>query len=619
VTRAHCLALALLTAAFLAPGPATAQSWTGAANGNWSNGANWSPTGVPASGQNTQLTFGATPNAVMTDDIGGTFILNQMTFNAGDPAYSLTGGALAFQSSTTPTLPTIVVNSTNGVTIGDAVTLTNNLTVSGAGNMTLNGVVGGTGSLTMSGTGIMILGNAGNSYGGGTNIPSGTVQVAVDGALGTGPVSLGSLGTLTYSGTTSTARTITSVGGILSVAAGQTLTMNGATVGGGFMVGPGTFTVTGSTVLAGVMTQTSAVINETGPDSFINFTNNGPLTVSPAVTSTLKGFTNQGSGAITVGGAAKVNAADFQSYGMLTLNPAAAGSGLFTEFVNSGTSMLFFNGGSQTFIGTPATAPGPQGPYVDGIDLHGQNAVVAEALFVNNGFVVDSGAAGTATIIADFGSVVKGAGLFQNTVITQNGGKFQAGNSPGSVGFGSFVFGPGGVNNYVFAIDDAGGTAGPSPDSAGHVRGWGLIRANRMTFGSTVTPGNFSWTATPANKLTVSLDTLDNPTTVGTDVPGMMAGFDPTRAYSWLAAQWSGTYSGPIDPAVLDASTSFDTSGFLNPVAGTFGWSIDPANDSLSLIYTPSPGPEPGTLTLVGLAAVGLAWRQKTNRTASIA
>jgi hypothetical protein len=57
--------------------------------------------------------------------------------------------------------------------------------------------------------------------------------------------------------------------------------------------------------------------------------------------------------------------------------------------------------------------------------------------------------------------------------------------------------------------------------------------------------------------------------------------------------------------------TSFDTSGFVNSINGTFGWSLDAADHSLSLTYTPTPVPEPGTLALVGLAAAGMAgWRR---------
>jgi hypothetical protein len=136
---------------------------------------------------------------------------------------------------------------------------------------------------------------------------------------------------------------------------------------------------------------------------------------------------------------------------------------------------------------------------------------------------------GAATTVAAFGSLGKGAGFFQNRIITQNGGRVQAGNSPGIASFGRFVFGPGGVSNYVFAIDNATGTAWPSPDAQGHVSGWGLVKAIRQAVGSITSSGDFTWTATPTDKLTVAIDTLVNPTTVGADVAGMMADFDPNH------------------------------------------------------------------------------------------
>jgi hypothetical protein len=58
----------------------------------------------------------------------------------------------------------------------------------------------------------------------------------------------------------------------------------------------------------------------------------------------------------------------------------------------------------------------------------------------------------------------------------------------------------------------------------------------------------------------------------------------------------------------LDAATNFDISGFLNPIAGTFGWSFDEAGCTLSLTYAPTSVPEPGTLTLCGLAGLGVRW-----------
>jgi hypothetical protein len=284
---------------------------------------------------------------------------------------------------------------------------------------------------------------------------------------------------------------------------------------------------------------------------------------------------------------------------------------------------LFFNGGSRTFVGTPSTAVYPsnwpdtslrgQPTFVAGIDLKGNNAIVAGGLFVNNGYVEDSSNnfSGTATVVADFGSLVKGAGFFQNTVVTQNGGKFEAGNSPGVASFGQFVLGPSGVSSYIFAIDDATGAAGPSPDAAGHVSGWGLVKAIIHLSGASSTPGDFTWTATPSDKLLVSLETLLNPTTVGIDVSGPMDHFDPSLPYTWPAVEWTGAYFGPADQILLTASTAFDLTGFANSFAGTFGWSLDQSGHTLSLTYTPTAVPEPGTIGLTLVAAAGIIARRR--------
>jgi hypothetical protein len=201
-------------------------------------------------------------------------------------------------------------------------------------------------------------------------------------------------------------------------------------------------------------------------------------------------------------------------------------------------------------------------------------------------------------VVADFGALVKGAGFYQSPVVTQNGGRFQPGNSPGTASFGAFTFGPGGVDRYLFSIADADGAAGQSS---------GLVRAVRRDVGGVMTPGDFAWTATPAARLTVALATL-----VGGDVAGPMADFDPGRAYAWPAVNWDGSYTGPTDPAALTAATAFDAAGFLNPVGGVFGWSLDVGGQTLSLTYTPVP--EPGTLALAGSAAVALAWRRTRSR-----
>jgi autotransporter-associated beta strand protein len=559
-----------------------------------------------------------TDNANLTYSSGSSFTMSNATSGSG--GVTVSGGTLTLSGANTYSGPTTVSSGT--LIAGSSAAFGTNSAVSlSAGTvLSVNGKNLSIGSLAGAGT---VNNNANTAAP--LTVGSNNSSQTFAGVIGDGtgyPLTLVKAG----SGTVTLTGRVTNTGGC--VVNGGTLVFSGALVqpgpssltaaasgmiqydsnalvAGGYLVGPGTHVVTGGTTLSGVTSFNSAVISQTGAGTFQNFTNGGQMTVAAglATAGAFAGFTNQGSGFVTVGAGSAVNASDFETYGTLTLNPGTTANP--TQLTNAGTSSLFFNGGSRTFISVPANA----GKFDAAIDLHGNNAVVAGGLLVNNGFVEDT--IGSHAIIADFGSLVKGAGFFQNTVQTVNGGKFQSGNSPGKATFGSFTFGPGGVSNYVFAIDDATGMAGPSPDANGQVSGWGLVKAVQRPIGAITTPGDFNWTADQAHPLTVHLDTLVNPTTVGTDIAGPMADFDPTRPYSWLAAQWVGNYIGPTDPAALDVSTAFDTSGFANPIAGAFGWSLDAGGHSLSLTYTPTAVPEPATLALVGVAAVGWLARRR--------
>ena len=159
-----------------------------------------------------------------------------------------------------------------------------------------------------------------------------------------------------------------------------------------------------------------------------------------------------------------------------------------------------------------------------GIDLNGQNAVVAGGLFVNNGFVIDSATGSPGRVVADFGALVKGAGFYQSPVVTQNGGRFQAGNSPGAASFGSFTFGPGGVSGTSSRSTTRPGPPArrrtPTARSAAGAGPGGRDGGGRRPLHLGRGPGP------QADR---SLQTLVNPTEAGTDVAGPMAHFDPSR------------------------------------------------------------------------------------------
>jgi fibronectin-binding autotransporter adhesin len=427
---------------------------------------------------------GSTNAGTLEASNGGTLLLEGTLANTGT-ILSQTGSTMSLSGTALSNLPGGVINvaglvGSGTLSIAAGSTTTTSPTTTGA---SYSGTISGAGALTVNGLGTQTL-TATNSYTGGTNVLSGTLSVASDANLGTGNVTGGTPGTVAFTGTTSTTKSFAMNGGKITVAAGQTVTFNGGPVSGATLDGAGTFATnaTNGAQFVNVTTEPSVVItSNSAKDQFEHFTNSAALTVAAGVntsgastTVNLNGFTNEGVGTITIGAGSQVNVANFQSYGMMTVNPATGSQE--TLVTDRGNSALGFNAGSQTFLGTPATAPGMNGPYLDGLDLHGHNMLLTGGLFVNNGFTADSQSMST-SIIVGYGALFKGAGTNFVPIVTQNGGKFQAGNSPGVADFGSLVLGAGGVNNYVFAIDDATGTAGPGPDALGHVSGWGLIKA----------------------------------------------------------------------------------------------------------------------------------------------
>jgi autotransporter-associated beta strand protein len=559
-------------------------------------------------------------NAATTTASAGAITVNGGTFTTG----SVSGGGVINNNSTSPGTFATGLD-------GTATTFSGTIVDGWTGPLTLAMV--GPGTLTLTGT---------NTYSGGTNIQYGTVQVAADSNLGTGNISGSAAGTLAVTGTTTTTKSVNMSGGTVTVAAGQTLTFNGGQVTSTYLDGTGTVATgaSGATFNNVTTTPSVTVTSNSSADKFVHFTNGGAFNVAPGLTTpvTLNGFTNQGSGSVTVGQNSQVNVANFQSYGTLTLNPGTFNgtSGGVTQITNTGSAPMYFNGGSRTFLSTVAQVANQNA----GIDLHGNDAIVAGGLFVNNGYVYDSVGAGTHRVVADYGSLVKGAGFYQPLPRTINGGTFVAGNSPGHATTGTIVLGgpndPNqGLSDFTWQINNAGpsstypsatGVSGPSANAARQVSGWGTLLAVAGT-SPLATNGNFQWDATPSDKLTIHLETLLAPNdasgnssatggygSAGNMTPGLMSDFDPSKSYSWRLFAYAGSYTGPTDTASLDASTNLDASGFLNPHAGRFDLVLNQPAQEMDLVFTPTAVPEPGTLVLVGASGLLAALRARRRR-----
>ena len=373
-----------------------------------------------------------------------------------------------------------------------------------------------------------------------------------------------------------------------------------------------------------------AITSNNAADRFVHLTNGAALTVAP------RGQLDRGhhdrqpgrllptraAGSVTIGAGARINLSNFQSLRHGHPGPRPDGRPGDPADQRRHQRRWASGGGSRTFIATPATA----GQNLAIVDLKGHNAIVAGGLFVNNGFVGDSTSTG-ATIVADYGALVKGAGTFANPVITQNGGKFQAGNSPGKATFGQLTVGPGGTQNFNWQINNATGVAGPMADANGQVSGWSLLSSEVLLDPITglMTTGNLTWTATSVAgaQFNMALQTLINPTTVGNDVQGAMANFDginpPGGQYLWKLIQWQGTYTGPTTDAALNSTVLFDKTNFVNPtdpVNGMFSLHYNPGAKEIDVIYSV---PEPGTLGLVGLGGLAAGWAARRKQKAKAA
>jgi autotransporter-associated beta strand protein len=624
--------------------PAGSTLTVGTANGSSTFTGGFTGTGALVKvGTGTQTmggtSFGASrsPNFTGSTTIAGGVLAIANDIELEYSTVTLAGGSLGF-SVTDPVLGALAgtgnlsLSGLNSFTVGannGSTSFSGNFSSSVAGGLVKSGI----GTWTLTGT---------NTQSGPFTVQAGIVLVGANGALSpSAPITVSAGATLDLNGyayavTSANALTVQGslrLGGAgVTVASGGTATYNGGTISNGFLRGAGTHTVTGGAMLTGVTTFASTTINVIGAGTFQNFSNGGTLSIAAGLASptTFDGFTNEGSGSITVGQNSPVNAADSQSYGTLTLNPGSFNgtSGGVTQITNTGASPLTFNGGSRTFISTVAQVANPNA----GIDLHGNDAEVAGGLFVNNGFVYDSVGSGTHRIIADYGSLVKGAGFYQPLPRTINGGTFIAGNSPGHATTGTIVLGGpndpnGGLSDFTWQINNAGpsssypsatGVSGPSANAAKQVSGWGTLLAVAGT-SPVATTGNFQWDATPSDKLTIHLQTLlapndgnGNPASgggygaAGDNTAGLMSDFDSSKSYLWKLFAYQGTYTGPTDTASLDASTVIDDSGFLNPHPGRFDLVLVRSSKEMDLMYTPTAVPEPGTLLLMATAGIGL-------------
>ena len=254
---------------------------------------------------------------------------------------------------------------------------------------TFSGALSGLGSLVKAGIGMLTL-TAPNTYTGATTVSSGTLVLTGDASSSVFSVNAGD--TLKFSGATVNLNSHS-----MHAAAGGTVVYQNATINGGFLYGPGShvFPAGSASNLSATTINPTAVVQQSGSDTFYNVTNRGTLANNGYLT--FSGGINDGGGSLTVSGTSDVS--DWTNAGVITVNSGGQ--------INNHASDLASYGGARIYINAGGTL---------NADSHGEGVSLdlQDSLLVNNGAV-----AGTTNVY--YGATVSGSGSFGPVNILQAG------------------------------------------------------------------------------------------------------------------------------------------------------------------------------------------------------
>jgi len=415
-------------------------TWTGSTSGLWNVGTNWSGGSVPGGGSDVVFSSSSLDN--LGTSLGGDTTIKTLTIQRD--GVSIAGGN------------TLTINSTSALAVSVS---------ADSGTVTINASLAGAGAgLNKSGNGTLILGGA-NSYGGGTTLQAGTLQIHSDASLGadsgnltvspgsgntatlqmaadgatlhanrTISVSSGTLGIDTQSNNLTIASVMSGAGQLEKTGAGS-LTLSGANSRTGTTtISQGTLAVSGGGAISDsgtvILANAAGVVFSIAASETIGSLQGGgasggqtsiassqTLTVAQSGSATYSG-TLTGAGAFVLNGSGSLGLTGNNSFsggvglnsGTLAMNHANALGSAGTISFGGGT--LQYGTGISTDLSSRLSTAGGQA-FV--IDTNGNDVTYATAL-AGAGSTLSKSGAGTLVLAGDnsfSGAVTLSAGTLQ--------------------------------------------------------------------------------------------------------------------------------------------------------------------------------------------------------------
>ena len=327
-----------------------------------SDGNNYTPSGLPGSGDN-----------IVLDTVGGSLTLSASSLNIEDINYTVATTTNIYNSTTGTTASTLTLNGGRGSSVPlFEQNSTKNFTIKNGSTGALNLLLGSSGAFDIANTGnLTVSSNIGE-------VSSGT-SLMITNASGAGT------GTVTLSGTNSFSGGLVALGGEVDVASDSSL---GAT-NGSLTVNGGRIAITAS----GTISSSRAIYvgaNPTGNNTLSTFSTSGSGTTVvyngsfQNVSGSAGDFVKQGGGTLQLGGTSTYSGSTFINNGIVqlttsdnrlptgtTVSIGQAGIAGSTKSANTGE--LDLNSFNQTITGLNSTA------YVGSGTLTAQNTLTSSS------------------------------------------------------------------------------------------------------------------------------------------------------------------------------------------------------------------------------------------------